>query len=64
MKIAVSNSSPLILLSKINKLEILTHTYDLIYIPEEVYEETVKKGLDNGHPDALLIQNIIDDKKI
>lgn len=40
MKI-VSNSSPLIFLSKIDRLDVLTKMFDKIYIPYAVYDETV-----------------------
>lgn len=37
----VSNSSPLIFLSKIGRLDVLTQIFNKIYIPYAVYEETV-----------------------
>jgi len=40
----VSNSTPLIALSRINKLELLKEYFTEIYIPEEVYTEVVKRG--------------------
>lgn len=43
MKI-VTNSTPLIILSKINRLELLREIYRSIYIPEEVYTEVVING--------------------
>ncbi len=36
----VSNSSPLIFLSKIGELDVLPQIFDKIYIPHAVYEET------------------------
>lgn len=39
--IAVCNSSPLIALSAINRLDILEHLFESVYIPEDVYRETV-----------------------
>ena len=41
----VTNSTPLIALSKINRLELLREIYRLIYIPDEVYTEVVVNGL-------------------
>lgn len=40
----VSNSTPLIALSKIGKIELLHEYFDQIYIPKAVYEEVVVNG--------------------
>jgi predicted nucleic acid-binding protein len=40
----VSNSTPLIALSKINRLTILTSLCGTVLIPEEVYDEVVTRG--------------------
>lgn len=42
--IAVSNSTPLIALSKINRLNLLKEYFHDVYIPEEVYDEVVRRG--------------------
>lgn len=42
--IAVSNSTPLIALSKIGKLDLLKEYFGEIYIPAEVYDEVVTRG--------------------
>lgn len=39
--IIISNSSPLIALSRIEQLSILKYIFGKIYIPNEVYQETV-----------------------
>jgi hypothetical protein len=44
--IAVSNSTPLIALAKINRLDLLKDYFGKIYIPEEVYDEVVRRGGD------------------
>ena len=46
----VTNSTPLITLSKIDRLELLREVYRSIYIPEEVYTEVVVNGV--GKPGA------------
>ena len=40
----VSNSTPLIALSRINKLRLLKEYFGEVYIPQEVYEEVVTRG--------------------
>ena len=40
----VTNSTPLIVLSKINQLDLLKDYFGEIYIPEEVYDEVVRRG--------------------
>lgn len=50
----VTNSTPLIALSKINRLELLREVYGTIYIPEEVYTEVVVNGV--GKPGATEIE--------
>lgn len=50
----VTNSTPLIELSKINRLELLQEVYNSIYIPEEVYTEVVVNGI--GKPGAVEVE--------
>ena len=42
--IAVSNSTPLIALAKIGQLDLLKEYFGEIYIPEEVFDEVVRRG--------------------
>ncbi len=42
--IAVSNSSPLIHLSNINKFSLLNYFYEEVFIPKAVYDEVVVRG--------------------
>jgi len=39
--IVISNSSPLIALSRIQQLSIIKHLFKTIYIPESVFQEIV-----------------------
>lgn len=55
----VSNAGPLIHLAKANALHILQALFHTILIPDEVKTETVDKGKDKGHPDALQIEKAI-----
>ncbi len=64
MKIAVSNSSPLILLAKINMLEILSYFFEKILIPPEVYHEVVEIGIEQGQGDAYLVKDFVEKKII
>jgi uncharacterized protein len=43
---AISNSTPLIALSKIDHLQLLKDYFGEILIPEEVYDEVVRRGRD------------------
>ncbi|MDD3622944.1 MAG: hypothetical protein PHQ81_11125, partial [Methanofollis sp.] len=40
----VSNSTPLIALSRIQKLDLLKEYFSVVSIPEEVYNEVVTRG--------------------
>lgn len=57
--IVICNSSPLIALSKIQKLDILKHIFGKIYIPESVFQETVLLSNDDIQKENML--NAIDD---
>jgi len=56
----VSNTSSLIWLSKIGKLDLLKKLYSEVLIPEEVYREAVERGLEEGFSDAFIIKECID----
>lgn len=56
----VSNASPLIWLSKAGKLSLLKDLFIEVLIPEEVYKETVKKGLEEGFSDAFIIKESVE----
>jgi len=45
-KKVVSNSSPLIALSRINKLSLLQDLFEQVIIPSGVYNEIVERGRD------------------
>jgi len=64
VKLTISNSSTLISLAKINKLELLKKLRKEIKTPEEVYRETVVKGKQKGYVDALAIEGPFTDKWI
>jgi predicted nucleic acid-binding protein len=52
----VSNTSPIIWLSKIGKLGLLKDLFDEIVISEECYREAVEVGVKEGFSDALVIK--------
>ena len=56
----VSNSSPLIWLSKIGRIILLKKLFGEVIIPEEVYKEAVERGLREGFSDALAIKECVD----
>jgi predicted nucleic acid-binding protein len=58
---AVCNSSPLMWLSKAGRLALLKHLYGRVIIPEEVYRETVEKGLAEGFTEALVVKEAVEE---
>lgn len=57
---AVSNTSPLIWLSKIGRVTLLKELFGEVIIPEAVHKEAVKRGLQEGFSDALVIKEAVD----
>jgi len=64
MKVATSNSGPLIHLATVSLVDYLFKIFNKIYIPEAVYGEIVVKGKELGYPNALIIEQAILDEKI
>lgn len=60
----ISNSSPLMYLTKINQLELLKKLFKEIIIPREVYEEVVVRGKEGNFLDALKVEKAISDNWI
>ncbi len=56
---AVSNSTPLIYLSKLGKMNSLKNIFNTIVIPEAVYKEVVLKGKEMNRPEIVSIENLI-----
>lgn len=52
----LSNSSPLMYLSKLNKLNLLKELFKEITMPKEVYEEVVIKGKEERYFDVIAIE--------
>lgn len=59
----ISNTSPLIYLSKIGKLEILKRLFSKVIIPKQVYDE-IMKGKKENYVDAFSIEHAINYKWI
>jgi len=57
---AVVNSSPLIYLSKIHALHLLTRVFDEVLIPQAVYGEVVSRGLERGYRDAVRVKEAVE----
>jgi len=55
----ISDSSPLILLSKLKRIEFLKELYEEVWIPDDVYEEVVVKGKEEGYSDAYEVERNI-----
>lgn len=60
----ISNSSPLIIFSKLNKLDLLKKVLGEIMISEAVYEEVVRRGGEVNAPDSLLVKDYFDQGNI
>ena len=56
MNKTVSDSTPLILLAKIGRLDLLKTLFTNIYIPKAVYKEVVTQGITLHLPDAYIIE--------
>jgi predicted nucleic acid-binding protein len=63
MKVIV-NATPLIALSKINKLELLNQLFDEVIVPYSVYHEVVIKGANKLGSNNLLNANWIDIQQV
>ena len=55
----VSDSSPLIWLSKVGYLHLLKSLYGEVVIPFMVYREVVVRGLEDGFSDALVVEESV-----
>jgi predicted nucleic acid-binding protein len=60
----VFDSSPLIHLTQLGKLNYVIDIFKEITIPHAVYEEVVIKGVQMNQNDAKIIQSYIEEKKI
>ena len=60
----ISNSSPLIHLTKLGKINYLLELFKEIKIPKEVFQEVVVKGKLNNFIESFLIENLIKEDKI
>lgn len=55
----VSNSTPLIFLAKIGRLNLLERLFDKIIIPNTVFAEVVVQGKERNYSDAYLVEKFI-----
>ena len=53
---ATADSSALIWLAKAGAIRVLRDLYGEIHVPKEVYNEGVVRGLEDGYPDAHLVE--------
>jgi len=56
----VCNSTPLIFLAKIGRLDLLEKIFDEVIIPEKVFSEVVIDGKEKGYSDAFLVEKFIE----
>jgi len=59
--IVVSNSGPLIHLTRLSLLYLLKKLFGMIFITRKIYDETVVAGKRRGYTDANIIEKAIDD---
>ena len=57
----VSNSTVLIYLAKIGKLNLLKELFRDVLIPAEVFNEVVIQGKEHQHPDAFIVESVIEE---
>ena len=55
----IANSTPLIYLAKLGKIDLLKLLFSKIYIPEAVKQEVVDQGKAHHEPDALIVEQAI-----
>lgn len=64
MKVAVSNSGPLIHLTLAGLLDFVFKLFDFIIIPPMVYEEIVVKGKEQSYSDAYILERAVNNELI
>jgi predicted nucleic acid-binding protein len=64
MKIAVSNTGPLIHMTQVDQLELLLTSFDKVIIPRAVYNEAIGAGLQQGYADAIILEQSVKENKI
>ncbi len=57
----VSDASPLINLAKTGKLYLMRELFEKVLIEEEVKQETIDRGKEEGAADALIIEDAVDE---
>ena len=56
-EMVVTDSTVLIYLSKIDRLFLLNDSFDIVLVPDAVYEEVVTEGIEHGYSDALAVRD-------
>ena len=60
----IIDSSSLIIIAKLNRLELLSNLYKEIILTQGIYQETVEEGITTNAPDAKLIEKAVQNKNI
>ena len=60
----ITNSSPLIHLTRLGKIQFLFNLFKVVNIPKAVFDEVVVKGKENNYAEAFIIENFIKEEKI
>lgn len=52
----VTNAGPVIVLGKLNRLDLLAQVFSVVHMPAAVYREVIGQGLQRGEPDAARVR--------
>lgn len=61
--VVICNAGPLIILGKLNRLELLVELYGEVHIPQPVFDEVVTTGLAKGASDAVTVRLFLQRQK-
>jgi len=60
----IFDSSPLIHITKIGKIDYILRKFGCIIIPNAVFTEVIDDGIKEGYSDAIFLKNLFEERKI
>ena len=60
----IFDSSPLIHITKMGKIDFILKKFKYITIPSSVFKEAIEDGITAGYSDAIILKNFFEEKKI